>query len=163
MVWTRRGKRRLDRPREGGYAGYVHVFAMATADSTRHVMGEAVVRVLPLPASRIEVHPAPSTLLAGARLTLSGTPYSAQGDRRTDPVSFCFERAPRSQRHHRWQIGCSGTGRGDHHREERSRCLEAQAARRSQHGGAADAGADPEDGQDGGCGSFQAAGPGRQG
>ncbi len=73
---------------KAGYAGYVHVFAMATGDSTRHVMGQAVVRVLPLPASRIEVHPGPSTLLAGARLTLSGTPYSAQGDRRTDPVSF---------------------------------------------------------------------------
>ncbi len=78
---------------KAGYSGYVHVFAMA-ADSTRHVMGQAVVRVLPLPASRIEVHPAPSTLLAGARLTLSGTPYSAQGDRRTDPVSFSSS-APR--------------------------------------------------------------------
>ncbi|MCC2660882.1 MAG: hypothetical protein K0R37_1656, partial [Arthrobacter sp.] len=61
---------------KAGYAGYVHVFAMATADSTRQVMGQAVVRVLPLPASRVEVHPAPSTLLVGARLTLSGTPYS---------------------------------------------------------------------------------------
>jgi hypothetical protein len=78
---------------KAGYAGYVHVFAMV-ADSTKHVMGQAVVRVLPLPASRIEVHPTPTTLLAGARLTLSGTPYSAQGDRRTDPVSFSSS-APR--------------------------------------------------------------------
>src|SRR4051812_26691386 len=38
-----------------GYAGYVHVYAMAAGDSTRHVMGEGVVRVLPLPASRIDV------------------------------------------------------------------------------------------------------------
>ncbi|HKH84191.1 MAG TPA: Ig-like domain-containing protein [Gemmatimonadales bacterium] len=79
---------------KAGYAGYVHVYAMAAGDSTRHVMGEAVVRVLPLPASRIDVQPAPSKLLTGTRLTLSGVPYSAQGDRRKDPVTFTSS-APR--------------------------------------------------------------------
>ena len=79
---------------KGGYAGYVHVFAMAAADSTKPVLGEAVIRVLPLPASRIQIQPAPSKLLAGTRLTLSGTPFSAQGDRRNDPVSFSSS-APR--------------------------------------------------------------------
>ena len=44
---------------KGGYAGYVHVFAMAAADSTKPVLGEAVIRVLPLPASRIQIQPAP--------------------------------------------------------------------------------------------------------
>ena len=79
---------------KGGYAGYVHVYAMAAADSTKPVLGEAVIRVLPLPASRIQIQPAPSKLLAGTRLTLTGIPFSAQGDRRNDPVSFSSS-APR--------------------------------------------------------------------
>lgn len=79
---------------KGGYAGYVHVYAMAAADSTRPVLGEAVIRVLPLPASRIQIQPAPSKLLAGTRLTLTGVPFSAQGDRRSDLVSFSSS-APR--------------------------------------------------------------------
>lgn len=77
-----------------GYAGYVHVFAVAAADSTKPVLGEAVIRVLPLPASRIEIQPAPAMLLAGTRLALTGVPFSAQGDRRADPVSFSSS-APR--------------------------------------------------------------------
>ena len=79
---------------KAGYAGYVHVFAVAAADSTKPVLGQAVIRVLPLPASRIEIQPAPSKLLAGTRLTLTGLPFSAQGDRRNDPVSFSSS-APR--------------------------------------------------------------------
>ncbi|HEY8197793.1 MAG TPA: Ig-like domain-containing protein [Gemmatimonadales bacterium] len=78
----------------GGYAGYVHVYAVAAADSTKPVLGEALIRVLPLPASRIQIQPAPSKLLAGTRLTLTGVPFSAQGDRRNDPVSFSSS-APR--------------------------------------------------------------------
>jgi hypothetical protein len=79
---------------KAGYAGYVHVFAVAAADSTKPVLGQAVIRVLPLPASRIEIQPSPTKLLAGTRVTLTGTPFSAQGDRRTDPVSFSSS-APR--------------------------------------------------------------------
>ena len=79
---------------KAGYAGYVHVYAVAAADSTQPVLGEAVIRVLPLPASRIEIQPAPSKLLAGTRITLAGAPFSAQGDRRNDPVSFTSS-APR--------------------------------------------------------------------
>jgi hypothetical protein len=73
---------------KAGYAGYVHVYAMAAADSTKPILGQATVRVLPLPASRIEIQPAPSKLLVGSRLALNGTPFSAQGDRRSDPVAF---------------------------------------------------------------------------
>jgi hypothetical protein len=79
---------------KGGYNGYIQVYAMAAADSTKPILGQAVVRVLPLPASRIEIQPAPSRLLAGTRLTLSGAAYSAQGDRRDDPVAFSSS-APR--------------------------------------------------------------------
>ncbi len=79
---------------KAGYAGYVHVYAMAAADSTKPVFGRAVIRVLPLPTSRIEIQPTPSKLVTGMRLTLAGTPYSAQGDRRNDLVSFSSN-APR--------------------------------------------------------------------
>jgi hypothetical protein len=79
---------------KAGYAGYVHVFAMAAADSTKPILGQATVRVLPLPTSRIEIQPAPSKLVVGTRLVFNGTPFSAQGDRRSDPVSFSSS-APR--------------------------------------------------------------------
>ena len=78
----------------GGYAGYVHVYAVAAADSTKPILGQATVRVLPLPTSRIEVQPAPSKLVVGTRLALTGIPYSAQGDKRSDPVAFSSS-APR--------------------------------------------------------------------
>ncbi len=71
-----------------GYAGFVRVTAVAAADSVSPILGQAVVRVLPLPAARIDIQPAPARMLAGTRLTLTATPYSAQGDRRGDPVSF---------------------------------------------------------------------------
>jgi hypothetical protein len=79
---------------KAGYAGYVHVYAMAAADSTKPILGQATVRVLPLPTHRIEVQPAPSKLVAGTRLLFTGTPFSAQGDRRNDPVTFSSS-APR--------------------------------------------------------------------
>ncbi|MGH7526525.1 MAG: Ig-like domain-containing protein [Gemmatimonadales bacterium] len=71
-----------------GYAGFVRVTAVAAADSVSPILGQALVRVLPLPAARIDIQPAPARMLAGTRLTLTATPYSAQGDRRSDPVTF---------------------------------------------------------------------------
>ena len=73
---------------KAGYAGYVHVYAMAAADSAHPILGRATVRVLPLPTSRIEIQPAPSKVVVGTRIAFNGTPFSAQGDRRTDPVTF---------------------------------------------------------------------------
>jgi hypothetical protein len=72
----------------GGYQGRVHVTVMASLPGTRPTMGEANIQVLPLPAARIELEPAPSQLLAGTQLTLEGTAYSAQNDRRNDQVTF---------------------------------------------------------------------------
>lgn len=90
IMWMGHGEGSVDSTGllKAGYAGYVHVYAMAAADSTKPVLGQAVVRVLPLPASRIDIQPSPSKLLAGTRITLAGTPFSAQGDRRSDPVTF---------------------------------------------------------------------------
>jgi hypothetical protein len=73
---------------KAGYAGYVHVYAMAAADSAHPILGRATVRVLPLPTSRIEIQPAPSKVVVGTRIAFNGTPFSAQGDRRSDPVIF---------------------------------------------------------------------------
>jgi plastocyanin len=72
----------------GGYQGYVRVTAVAAVEGTRPVVSHANFRVLPLPAARIEVRPAVARMLAGTRLTLAGTAFSAQNDRRGDPVTF---------------------------------------------------------------------------
>lgn len=72
----------------GGYAGSVGVTVVASVPNTKTVLGHASVHVLPLAASRIEVSPTVTELLAGTRLTLTGTPYSAQSDRRDDAVIF---------------------------------------------------------------------------
>jgi hypothetical protein len=73
----------------GGYAGYVRVTAVASVPGDgRPVYGQAVVRILPLPAARIELASRPAKIVVGTRLTLSATAYSAQNDIRYDPVTF---------------------------------------------------------------------------
>jgi len=72
----------------GGYTGYVRVTAVAPVPGGRPVFGQARVRVLPLPAARIELSPRPARLAVGTRLTLSGQPYSSQNDVRYDNVTF---------------------------------------------------------------------------
>ncbi len=72
----------------GGYQGKVRVTVVASLPGTSSTFGHAEIRVLPLPATRIEVEPAPSKVLAGTQLTLAGTAYSSQNDRRSDAVMF---------------------------------------------------------------------------
>jgi len=72
-----------------GYAGPLRVGAVAAVmGSQGQQIGFAVYRILPEPPARVEVTPAPSKLVAGTRLTLSGTAYSAHDDVRHDPVTF---------------------------------------------------------------------------
>ena len=72
-----------------GYAGPLRVGAVAAVmGSQGQQIGFAVYRILPGPPARVEVTPAPSKLVAGTRLTLSGTAYSAHDDVRHDPVTF---------------------------------------------------------------------------
>jgi hypothetical protein len=79
----------------GGYRGTVQVRAVASvAGKSGSAFGESVVTVLPAPAARIEVRPVVSRVATGTRLTLSGVAYSAQNDRRDDPVRFASS-APR--------------------------------------------------------------------
>lgn len=78
----------------GGYAGPLRVTVMAFIPGQRgQTRGEAVIRVLPQPPVRIDIDPAPRRLVAGTRLALSATPFSAQGDRRSDPVTFASSNA----------------------------------------------------------------------
>jgi uncharacterized protein YjdB len=72
----------------GGYQGYIRVTAVASVDSSRPAFGEAVIKVRPLAASRVEVASAPTRVLVGTRLTLQAAAYSAQGDQRSDPIAF---------------------------------------------------------------------------
>src|SRR5437016_6450977 len=74
---------------KGGYNGYVRVTAVAYIPGQQgQVFGDAVIHVLPEPAARIDVAPAPAKVVAGTRLTLAGAAYSKHGDRRADLVSF---------------------------------------------------------------------------
>src|SRR5688572_854714 len=74
---------------KGGYKGHVRVTAVAFIPGQMgQVFGDALVHVLPEAATRIEIVPAPTRIVAGTRLTLAGMAYSRHGDRRNDHVSF---------------------------------------------------------------------------
>ena len=77
----------------GGYTGYVRVTAVAPVPGGSPVFGQARVRVLPLPASRLELSPRPAKLAVGTRLTLTGQAYSSQNDVRYDNVAFTSSNA----------------------------------------------------------------------
>jgi plastocyanin len=73
----------------GGYQGHARVTAVAYMRGTQgQTLGDALVHVLPEAPARVAVDPEPTTVAAGTRLTLTGTAFSAQGDRRSDPVTF---------------------------------------------------------------------------
>ncbi|MDX2121470.1 MAG: Ig-like domain-containing protein [Gemmatimonadota bacterium] len=73
----------------GGYQGYIQVTAAASvAGMPRPVFGFARVRVLPGGPVRVAVPALAGPLLVGSRLTLSATAYSAENDRRDDPVTW---------------------------------------------------------------------------
>jgi hypothetical protein len=72
----------------GGYRGNMRVTAVASVEGARPAFGQADIVVLPLDATRIELSTRPGRLVVGSRLSLSGTAYSAQNDRRGDAVVF---------------------------------------------------------------------------
>ena len=74
----------------GGYQGYARVTAVGYIPGAQgsQVFGTALVHVLPEPPARIVLESKPTRLVAGSRMTLSGTPFSRHGDRRADPVTF---------------------------------------------------------------------------
>lgn len=73
----------------GGYQGYIQVTAAASVEGmSRPAFGFARVRVLPGGAARVALTPLAGPLLVGSRVTLSGTAFSAENDRREDPVAW---------------------------------------------------------------------------
>src|ERR1700752_1411621 len=79
----------------GGYQGYARVTAVGYIPGDQHsqVFGSSLVHVLPEPAARIVLDARPARLVAGSRLTLSGTAFSRHGDKRYDPITFTSSNA----------------------------------------------------------------------
>jgi len=74
----------------GGYQGYARVTAVGfiRGQQGSQVFGEALVHVLPEPPASIALDNRPARVVAGSRLTITATPFSRHGDRRSDPVTF---------------------------------------------------------------------------
>ena len=71
-----------------GYQGTMIVTAIASLPGGKATVGQAQVSVKPQPPSRVVIDPVATRLVAGTRLTLSGSAFSAQNDRRDDLLSF---------------------------------------------------------------------------
>ena len=71
-----------------GYTGTVRATAVASTGEGQPTLGQAIVRILPQDAARVEIEPRPARLVAGSQFTLGGTAYSAQNDRRADRLAF---------------------------------------------------------------------------
>ena len=72
----------------GGFIGTTQVTAVASLPGSKSALGHATVRIVPAPAAVVEFVDAPARIVAGTRLTLMAAAFSAQGDRRSDAISF---------------------------------------------------------------------------
>ncbi len=72
----------------GGFIGTTQVTAVASLPGSKNALGHATVRIVPAPAAVVEFVDAPARIVAGTRLTLVAAAFSAQGDRRSDAISF---------------------------------------------------------------------------
>jgi len=76
-----------------GAVGTLSVSALVRAKSGgRSIPARGRVTILPPPAARIVLTPAPTTLFAGQSLALRPTVYAATGDRRKDEVAWTSDR-----------------------------------------------------------------------
>ncbi|MBP2647815.1 MAG: hypothetical protein H6Q77_1439 [Gemmatimonadetes bacterium] len=73
---------------KAGYRGRVRVTVAASVPGSKPAFGEADVKVIPSPPARIVVAPSVSRLVVGTRVSITGTPYSHENDRRYDQVTF---------------------------------------------------------------------------
>ena len=73
---------------KAGYRGKVRVTVAASMPGSKPAFGEADVKVIPSAPARIVVEPSVSRMVVGTRLSITGTPYSHENDRRYDPVTF---------------------------------------------------------------------------
>ncbi len=73
----------------GGATGTLKITAVVSRVSGgRPATAFAQVTILPQPAASLSLRPAVTTVYAGQTLSLGAVPYSANGDRRYDPVSW---------------------------------------------------------------------------
>ena len=72
----------------GGFRGTLDIVAMAVIPGSQRVTGTARVKVIAGPPVKIDLRPGSVTLPVGGRLTLVGTPLSADNDTRTDPIAY---------------------------------------------------------------------------
>jgi uncharacterized protein YjdB len=71
-----------------GYQGKILVTAVASVSGSKPTFGRATVNVKPEAATRVVLDRVPTRLLAGTRLSLTGSAYSVHNDRRDDLLSF---------------------------------------------------------------------------
>lgn len=71
-----------------GFRGHLDITAMAVIPGSARVSTTTRVTVLAGPPVRIDLKPSSLTLPVGGRLTLTGTPLSADNDSRTDPIVY---------------------------------------------------------------------------
>ena len=69
-----------------GSLGTIPVTVMATVPGTRPVVERVEIRMVPGPAARVEVAPKITKMVAGQRVLLEASAYSAAGDRRTERI-----------------------------------------------------------------------------
>ncbi len=72
----------------GGFRGYIQVVAMAIAPGAKRVTEEMRIRVTPAPAAKLELSTSMVKLAVGSRITITGTPKSAENDVRYDAIAF---------------------------------------------------------------------------
>ena len=72
----------------GGSAGTLPVTVAAVVPGARPVTQQVEVRIMPGPAARVEIAPRVARLVAGQRVHLDATSYSAAGDVRSDRIGW---------------------------------------------------------------------------
>jgi hypothetical protein len=91
IIWNASGEGSVDTTGlvRGAFRGPLTVTAMALVPGkTGRVVESLKLRVVPQPASRIVITPAPERVLVGSRLSLTGAAYSPQNDLRNDAITF---------------------------------------------------------------------------
>ncbi len=76
-----------------GATGSLRVAAVTSVSGSRPTTTFTRVTILPPPAARIAIAPAPRRLYVGQALSLAATPYAGNGDRRYDPVTWTSDAA----------------------------------------------------------------------
>jgi hypothetical protein len=91
IIWNASGEGSIDSTGlvRGAFRGPLNITVMASVPGkTGRVVERLKLRVVPQPASRIVISPAPERVLVGTRLSLTGAAFSPQNDPRNDVITF---------------------------------------------------------------------------